>query len=385
MFKRLKEIAERKLEIRGILASGKEVDLDAFEKELKDLETEEKELNRRQQILNGINDGTVPASSIPNPASNEDQRRKAENTDAEYRSAWLKHVRGIEMSDVEKQIFNEKRAMTTDAASAGAVIPTVTMNKIIEKVNQFCPLLEKIDLIRVPGGVTIPAEGTTADAAIHNEGETINASPDALAKVVLRSYEVTKLVTISKSVDRMSIDAFEAWIVNKISRKIGQIINGLIINGTGSNQAQGINAIPWTNENSVTVPAGSDLTTEHVRSAVALLNGGYDAGAEWLMSKATFMNDFHSLMDKGKNNIVTQEGRKYYILGYPVNWDERVAAHEAFLGDFYMGYVGNMPEEVTVSSQFVARENSFDFLGSAMFDGKVQAVEAFVKIAKAVS
>ena len=44
-----------------------------------------------------------------------------------------------------------------------------------------------------------------------------------------------------------------------------------------------------------------------------------------------------------------------------------------------------MPEEINVTSQFVTRENAYDFLGCAMFDGKVQAIEAFVKFIKATA
>ena len=54
----------------------------------------------------------------------------------------------------------------------------MTQNKIIEKVNQYCPLLDKIDLLRVPGGAKVPAEGTTADG-------------DTLSSVTLSAYEVT--------------------------------------------------------------------------------------------------------------------------------------------------------------------------------------------------
>lgn len=380
MFKRLKEIEVRKLEIRGLLTAGGEADLDALEKELKDLEEEEKALNKRKALIEGINTGAVPASSIPNPAADDQHEERSEDTEREYRSAWLKQIRGIELSDVEK-----RATITTAAASAGSAVPTSTMNKIISKVSQYCPLLDKIDLLHVPGGVTIPAEGTTADAAIHTEGATITASGDTLTNVTLGSYEITKLITISKSVEKMTVDAFETWLVNKLARKIADKITALIISGTGSNQPQGINAITWSASNSVTVAAAADLSAANVKTVVGLLNGGYDDGAEWLMSKSTFMTDFHPLMDNSKNNIVTLDGGKYYVMGYPVNWDDRVTAHEAFLGNFYRGYVGNMPEEVNVTSQFVTRENAYDFLGAAMFDGKVQAVEAFVKIKKATT
>lgn len=296
---------------------------------------------------------------------------------AEYRSGWLNNIRNRDLNDLEK------RALTTAASSMGAVVPTMTLNKIIEKVHQFAPLLDKIDLLRVKGNVTVPAEGTTTDAAIHAQGATIAGDDDTTTNITLAAYEITKLVTISKSVETMSIDAFEEWLTNKIGRAIANKITALIISGTGSSQPQGINAITWDESNSVTVAASASLTEANILSVVGLLNGGYDAGSEWLMSKKTFMSDFYPLMNKSKNITVEWANGIYYVQGYPVQMDERVPEHEAFLGNLYRGYLGNMQEDVNITSQFVTRENAFDFLGCAMFDGKVQAVEAFVKIAKA--
>jgi HK97 family phage major capsid protein len=90
-------------------------------------------------------------------------------------------------------------------------------------------------------------------------------------------------------------------------------------------------------------------------------------------------------MNNSKNNVVTETNGTYRIMGKPVNFDERITLHEAILGDTFRGYIGNMPEDVNVTSQFVVRENAYDFLGCAIFDGKVQAVEAFVKIVKATA
>lgn len=377
LIKRMAEIRSRKVELRGVLETDAKADLDAIEKELRELDEEYTNLEKRKAVIEGIGAGTVPVNEVPNPINN----RSADNfdQDKEYRSAWLKHVRGLDLTE------NEQRALTTVTSSAGAVIPTVTQNKIIEKVNQYCPLLDKIDLLRVPGGVKVPAEGTTADAAVHTEGATITADGDTLSSVTLSAYEVTKLVTISKSVEKMAIDAFESWLVNKIARKIAEKIGKLIIFGTGTNEAQGINAITWGATNSVTVGKTASLSAANVQGAVALLNGGYDNGAEWLMSKSTFFTDFHPLMNNSKDNIVTEDNGVYRVMGYPVNFDDRMTAHEAILGNLYRGYLGNMPEDVTITSQFVTRENAYDFLGCAMFDGKVQATEAFVKIVKATA
>lgn len=377
IIKRMLEIRSRKAELRSTLETDTKADLDAITQELRDLDEEYTNLEKRKTVIEGIGTGAIPAVEIPNPIA----ARAADtfDQDKEYRSAWLKNIRGIELNE------NEERALTTGNSSAGAVIPTVTQNKIIEKVSQFCPLLDKIDLLRVPGGVKVPAEGTTVDAQTHTEGTTITSDGDTYMNVALSGYEVTKLVTISKSVEKMAVDAFESWLVNKIARKIAEKIGKLIIFGSGTNEAQGINAITWGATNSVTVAKTASLTSANVKDVVALLNGGYDDGAEWLVSKSTFFTDFHPLMNKSKDNVVTEDNGIYRIMGYPVNFDDRITAHEAILGNLYRGYLGNMPEDITVTSQFYARENAYDFFGCAMFDGKVQATEAFVKIAKATA
>lgn len=379
IIKRMKEINDRKAELRAMLEGTDEVNLEEIKTELRELNTEFEMLENRKKTAEGIAAGTIPAAEIENPVAARSAADTAADGEKEYRAAWLRNIRGLDLTDAET------RALTTATSSVGAAVPTITQNKIVEKVKQYCPLLDKIDLLRVPGGVIVPAEGTTTDAKTHAEGATITADADTIVSVVLSGYEVTKLVTISKSVEKMSIDAFESWLVNKISRKIAEKIGYLIVYGSGSSEAQGINKITWGADNSVTVAKTASLTAANVQALVALLNGGYDSGAEWLMSKTTFFTDFHPLMNNSKDNIVTEQNGSYRVMGYPISFDDRITAHEAFLGNIYRGYVGNMPEDITVTSQFVTRENAYDFLGCAMFDGKVQATEAFVKLVKATS
>jgi len=380
-------LAEIEKELSGDDAEGKtEEDLAKIEEEVRSLQAEKsgilKAAEKRASLEKAIAEGRSGVDVTPdllNGGKKEMEERNFDVASMEYRSAWLKKIRGIELSAVET------RAMTTADASAGAAVPVSTVNKIVEKVKEYCPILNKIELLHVAGSVTIPAEGTTADAQKHAEGAAITADADTLVKVTLAGYEITKLVTVSKSVVTMSIDAFENWLVNKIARKVADKIGALIFNGSGTGEAQGINAITWGATNSITVAKTAALTEANVTGVVALMNGAYFAGAEWYMSSATFFADFYPLMNSGKNNVVTESNGEYRVMGKIVNFDERIAKNEAILGDVYRGYIGNMAEDVNVTSAFVTRENAFDFLGCAIFDGKVQAIEAFVKIAKATS
>ncbi|MGO5053580.1 phage major capsid protein [Lachnospiraceae bacterium LCP25S3_G4] len=375
---RLKEIETRlssikaELEIEGADISALSTETDVLLEErtnlMKEIETRKATLERVAQIQLEKGEPIV-----------KEEKRTFEIESKEYRNAWLKNIRKMELTDAEK------RALTTGTSSAGSVVPTTTSNKIIDKVKQYCPMLDKIELLHIAGSVTVPAEGTTTDAALHTEGASITGDEDTLSNVTLNGFEITKLVTISKSVETMSIDAFENWLTNKIARKVADKINALIISGTGTNQPQGANAIIWDNTNSVTVAKAASLTEANVTTVVSLMNGGYLTDAEWYMSSSTFFSDFYQLMNNSKNNVVTETNGTYRVMGKVVNFDDRVTAHEAILGDFYRGYLGNLQEDVTLTSQFVVRENSFDFLGCAIFDGKVQAKEAFVKIAKATA
>lgn len=397
----LEQIQARLAEIAGV-ASDKEKrsklsieEMDAMIQEKEQLEERKIELEaaeqarilankdevaKRHKLLDDIAKGNKLLPIIQKGKGDEMDEVIVLNAEsAEYRSAWLKNIRKLELNDVEK------RALTTVEASVGAVIPTLTMNKIIEKIEQSAPLLSKIDLVKIPGGTTYAVEGVINDADLHAEGVELNDDADTLVPVTLGAYEVTKLIKISKSVSKMSIEAFDAWIIKKLSSKLARKITECILYGSGTDQPQGIdNAVAWGATNSVTVALAGTLSATNVRDLIGLLPGGYDAGAEWLMSKKTFMSDFSPLQDNAKHNLITQDGRQFFVGGYPVMFDDRITLHEAYLGDL-MGYAGNMPEEANIVSQFIARNNAFDILGSAMFDGKLALTEAFVKLIKATS
>lgn len=383
----LEEVKKKLEEILTKLEGNEDLseeEITALEKEAEKLEEEKKSLiakaEKRSLTLKKIKRGLGEEVKI-NEKKEERKMNQEEDVrnSKEYRSAFLKKLQRKELTD------EEERALTTGTSSVGAVIPTITQNLIIEKVFQNAPLLEEITLLRVDGNVTFAVESTVNDAAIHTEGATITESGDVLVPVSLGQYEVNKYITISKSVSKMSIDAFETWITKMLGKMIAKAITNLIINGTGSSQPKGVEkANTWGENNSITVGKTASLTEANVLTLVGLLNGAYDENAKWLMSKKTLLTDFRPLQDKSKNDLVVKENGKYFIEGYEVMLDERVALHDAYLGDFTM-YVGNLGEDITVDQDKKLSANSFEFLGSAMFDGKPAIGEAFVKLTKSTT
>ena len=110
IIQRMAEIKARKAELRSLLESGDQVDLDAIEKELRELDEENANLEKRQQTINGINDGSVPANVVPNPVATRSESSYDEAK--EYRNAWLKTLMGKPLTANERRAY-EQRAYST--------------------------------------------------------------------------------------------------------------------------------------------------------------------------------------------------------------------------------------------------------------------------------
>lgn len=381
---RIKEIEARlaaikkEIEERGDAMKAEEID--ALEKETKELTEERAGLIAAAEKRNGILDNIAKGAGIVSRTF----EQKQDNADPddpfgtpEYRSAWLKNLRRLPLTDAEKRAY-------ANASGTGAeVVPTQTANEIISKVKKLAPMLNEVTLLHVKGAVKFAVEGTNNDAAIHKENAAITAADDTLTTVTLTGYEIIKLVQISDTVMTMSIAAFESWIVDMLAEAIARKVEDFFINGTGSSQPKGIDkANTWGAENSVTVTKAGSLTAANVQTLIGLLNAGYDRNAKFAMSKKTLFTDFMPLQDNSKNHIVTVQGNNYFVYGYPVLLSDYVKEHEAFLGDFKK-VCANLAENINVKNAYDIDTNSYKYSGIAIFDCTPAIGEAFVKLAKA--
>ena len=382
---RIKEIEARlaaikkEIEERGDAMKAEEID--ALEKETKELTEERTGLIAAAEKRNGILDNIAKGGGVSVRSFG---KKEEDNTDPddpfgtpEYRSAWLKNLRRLPLTDAEKRAY-------ANASGTGAeVVPTQTANEIISKVKKLAPMLNEVTLLHVKGAVKFVVESTNNDAAIHTENAAITPAADTLTTVTLSGYEIVKLVQISDTVMTMSIAAFESWIVDMLAEAIARKVEDFFINGTGTSQPKGIDkANTWGATNSVSVGASASLTAANVQTLIGLLNAGYDRNAKFVMSKRTLFTDFMPLQDTSKNHIVTVQGNSYFVYGYPVLLSDYVKEHEAFLGDFKK-VCANLAESINVKNAYDIDTNSYKYSGIAIFDCQPAIGEAFVKLVKA--
>lgn len=385
--KRRAEIRARKAEIRALLEKNDNTaDLDALEKELRELNEEDAGLEKRQSVERMLNSGAITPS--PFGEGNPVQRNAEPEADERlYRSAWLKTLQGKPLDEAEQ------RAYTTAAGSGLPIIPETTANQIIKKMYEVSPILERCRIFHVPGNMKFAVEDVNDDATLHTENAAITPAGDKLKSVTLTGYEIVKLVKASRACSEMALSAFESYVVEIVAENIARRLEKYVFTGTGNNEpggvkiaGQGAGGAYTDNTDQITVAKTAALTEANIVALYGLLGDGYERNAVWCMRKATFFSDFFPLMDKGKNNLIEFAGGKYYVMGVEVYFTGSVPAHEAYLGDFSY-IIGNYSQDVNVvkSEHSGLATNSIDFLGSCVFDSKPAAVGAFVHLAKAAA
>ena len=374
----LEEIKKQLQEILDKLNSEEDLteeEITELEAKAEELEEEKKSLiskaEKRSATLEKVKKGIIGTE-----VEKVDERKGESKMDPkEYRSAYFKTLLGKELTDAEKRAFTVE--------NAEGAIPEDTAEEIIKKITKLAPVLDEITLLHAKGSIKFAVEGVKTDGVIHKENNTITPDADTLVTVSLAGFEVTKLIQVSKSVESMSIAAFETWLIDMIAEMLAAKLEDLVFNGTGTGEAKGILAGTFAaGTNMIEVGASANLSANNVRELIALLPAGYDANAKFAMNKKTLFNQFMGLQDSAKHDLVKVEGNKYFIYGYPVLVTSKIADNVAVLGDFKK-YVGNLSEDVNVTKDFDVRTNSNLYLGSCVFDGKVALTEAFVKLGKA--
>lgn len=220
--KRLLEIKKRKAELRASINTLTGEELDKAIDEVQKLSDEESDLEKR---LKEAEDVEKRGRAIVTPADKQITTEEKNYTpeSEEYRSAYLKNLQGKSLTD------EEKRALSTATSSVGAVVPTVTMNKIIEKLEQYGVVLPLVTNLAIPSNVKIPVEDTTNDCSWVAEGTASTDSEDKIGELSLAAHELIKTIEITAHVEAMSIDAFESFIVAQLSKKLKKLLTTLLL------------------------------------------------------------------------------------------------------------------------------------------------------------
>lgn len=395
------DIEKRAAEIKGTIETDAEADVATLNIELSGLK------QAKENIMTNAADPAAQRSAF-NPITGMSLKNNLSTEAAEgdvyaspeYRTAFFKSLLGQKLTENESAAYtraagiteSEKRADAFNTVtSTAAVLPTATLNEVIQKARTMGGLLSVCRSFNIPTKISVPVGTPSSKASWHTEGAKVDSETNTVASVNFSGNEILKVFSISAAAKKMSITAFEAYIVEELKNCVMECIADALVNGTGTNQGTGIlNGITWTaNSNHFTFSKTAGLKYADCVKVVAALKRGYASGAKWAMNNATLYNLFYGLVDANQRPIFITDPKAENIgkvLGFEVVVDDNLADEVVLFGNFsYMGY--NIPEGVVVE---VSRESSFksgliDYRAMAVADCKPIVEEAFVKLTRATA
>lgn len=134
----------------------------------------------------------------------------------EYRSAFLKNLRGEDLTEVEQ------RAFTFLTTNTSAPLPTAMQNRIIDLIGEAHPIVADVDTLRSGSAISIPVgKSIAADAGKSAEGEDANDLQITFENIDLSGEDYTADVEMSYKMAHMAIPAFENYLIAKIAERLG--------------------------------------------------------------------------------------------------------------------------------------------------------------------
>lgn len=311
-----------------------------------------------------------------------DEKRVAE----EEERAFDNYLRDIKMNT---------RADLTKAAN-GAVIPQTIVNKIIKKVYNICPILEKSSKYNVKGKIEIPYYDETSNAitvTYATEFTELTGNVGSFDKIELDGYLAGALTLISRSLINNSQFNLVDFVVERMAYAIKRFIEGQLLNGyAGTGASAGVTGLS-TLTNSITAAATTAITADEVVRLHDSIKDEYQNGAIWIMSSATrtalrtlkSTTGYYLLNDDVSSPFGTT------LLGKPVyvsdNMPDMAAGKTAIYYGDMSGLATKFSEEMNIEvlREKYATMHAVGVVGWLEFDSKVEDAQKIAKLVMAAN
>lgn len=292
-------------------------DLDALNKEVDALNERKKHLEQAEELRKAVAGGS--GSVVRTFGKPEEKRYDASSP--EYRMAFLKNLRG------EALTKEERAAFTHTTSNTSAVMPTTMLNQIWNLIEEEHPIIGDVTIYRTGTILEIPKHTAIAagDAAATTEGSANDDEQNTTAKVTLSGKDFSKTVEVTYALQAMSIDAFEQYLENEISDRLGAAIAADIVAQIGTDMTEG---------NKVTSAVAKKTTYVELAGVFALLKRAKNVKV--YATRTTIYKYLVSLVDTSGRPIFqpnAQEGAEGYLLGGQIKIEDAVADNKFLIGD----------------------------------------------------
>lgn len=280
--------------------------------------------------------GTVKRAALVKEESKMTYTRENIAAQPEYRSAFLKNLCQRDgVSLLGEMNVQERAAFTFATGNTGAVVPTDTLNRIIELVKSENPIYSDANITNLTRGFGIPRHKAIAagDAKGVAEGTANDDENDTFDLLSLDGIEIKKHVVITRKMQFQSIDAFEGWLVKHLADRIGVAKERQILARLDGTAPEGGTANADAGIAAANKLAAAEATDATIRKAM----GQIETDGEVIIyaNRQTIWNKLFGIVD-GENrqlflpNSMSDPIIQGHIYGAAVKSDNNIADNVAY-------------------------------------------------------
>ena len=344
--------------------------------ELAEIRDDVRKIKETLGLMDDIDRECGDKKMVKNELPKEGEKMEEEKEVQETR-AFENYVRGI--------VVNERNGELAKSGN-GAVIPTTIANRIIKKVYDICPILEKSHKYNVKGNLDIPyydVETTTINVAYQTEFTPMSSSVGSFNKISLGGFLAGALVKISRSLINNSQFDIVAFIVDEMAYAIKRFIERELLVGTNG-KVTGLSTLT----NSMNTASATAITADEVVKLQGKVKDEFQANSIWIMSPAT-REALRLLKDNYgryllQDDITAPFGK--VLLGKPVyvsdNMPEIGSGNAAIYYGDMTGLATKFAEEINIQvlREKYADEHCDAVIGWFEFDSKVENAQKIAKL-----
>ena len=292
-----------------------------------------------------------------------------------------------------RNVYNERGAETDlTKGDNGAVIPATIANKIIKKVYDISPVLERSDKFNLKGTLTIPyysEDSTEIEVGFQNEFSALTSHVGQFTSTIsLSGFLAGALVKVSRSLINNSQFNIVDYVIDLMADHIARFIEKQLLNPTdATNKIKGISTLT----NGITAASASAITADEVIKVHDKVKDRYQANAIWVMSPAT-RTALRLLKDDMGRYLLQDDISAPFgasLLGKPVyvsdNMPEIATGNAViYYGDF-KGLATKFDENINIQvlRERFADEHADGIVGWFSFDSKVEDQQKLAKLTMA--
>ena len=263
----------------------------------------------------------------------------------------------------------------------GKIIPTTIARKIIAKVYDICPILEKSEKYNVKGNLEIPyypVSSANITCAYASEFTDLASSTGNFSTVTLGSFLAGALTKVSRSLVNNTDFDLVAFVVKEMALSIARFIEHELLIGTSSPSAKVLGLSTATNV--VTLDSSTAIEGNDLIDLQDSIKDVYQDNAIWIMSPAT-RTALRKLKDDVGRYLLNDDITAPFghtLLGKPVYVSDNMPDIGAGVKAIYYGDMSGLATKfseelaIQVLREVYAAQHAIGIVGWIEFDSRVQ-------------